>query len=140
MIPNRIRTLLLPRSDELASMIADGSYDENGCCPSFCQFDGQRRRHIAELEGISTAETYRHLPDDGLKHTWMVYLAARYNRGVPIPTRLWRMLPWHIKAGISRTPRGRQRRLTPRSTTAPTHPPHPAHPAPLAKRPLAQIH
>ena len=103
-------------SDQLLHAIRTAHYDLADRVPSFREFDGLRRREIiAEHENLTFNETYRYLPDEGLRHSYNTYVLGRFARGALIPDRLWTKLDWETRTSISDTTRGRIGRITPDS-------------------------
>lgn len=96
---------------ELLAAARAGSYDIGLRIPAFCEFDGQRRREVAAELNVGFIDTYRVMPDEGLRAAYGEYIAGRFERGAHIPDRIWRHLSRRHRIMVCDTLRGRAARI-----------------------------
>lgn len=116
-------TLSLPRmtvltklrfdNDSLREAILEARYDQGPRVPTYCEFDGQRRREVALECGISFVDTYRYLNDEGLSLDYALYVAGRFTRNAWIPDTMWRLWSPKCRRYVSQSLRGRLTKLSP---------------------------
>lgn len=100
-------------SDGLREDILEARYDQGPRVPTYCEFDGQRRREAAAEFDIDCVETYRFLNDEGLTLDYALYVAGRFTRNAWVPDTMWRLWSPKCRKYVSQSLRGRLTKVTP---------------------------
>lgn len=100
-------------NDSLREAILEAHYDQGPRVPTYCEFDGQRRREVADKLNIDFVDTYSYLNDEGLTLDYALYVAGRFTRNAWIPDTMWRLWSPKCRKYVSQSLRGRLTNVTP---------------------------
>lgn len=92
---------------EYLHVVREGIYDIGERVPSFSEFDGMRRREVADRFGIDWLTTYIYVNDGGLRYAWLRYVSGRFDRGAIVPNFVWGYLAANDRRAITHTLRGK---------------------------------
>lgn len=92
---------------EYLRVVREGAYDIGARVPSFSEFDGMRRREVADRFGVDWLTTYIYVNDGGLRYAWLRYISGRFDRGAIVPNFVWGYLASNDRKAITQTLRGK---------------------------------